>query len=211
MTKNGLTWPFTLLGRKQEHAASRGATTSAVGEAVTFHYHFNLLTDKHYPRLPQNDVHYDYDAYGYLIGIQDGSGSQQLFYDRMGRVSKNIRTFAVPFSHNTYTFTMEYEYDSVDPMNDMYQSISRYDYCAWNPMRLVDPNGEFGVPTHKRYDNVFEDKFTRDGNSHRYMNHDSPRSRMGKRRFNGIKGFDYARSLAEREIIKTVSEKKGKQ
>ena len=198
-------------GFAYDPAGNLTATTNAAGETVQFSYHYNLLTDKHYPRLPQNDVHYDYDAYGHLIGIQDGSGSQQLFYDRMGRVSKNIRTFAVPFSNNTYTFTMEYEYDSVDPMNDMYQSISRYDYCAWNPMRLVDPNGEFGVPTHKRYDNVFEDKFTRDGNSHRYMNHDSPRSRMGKRRFNGIKGFDYARSLAEREIIKTVSEKKGEQ
>ena len=242
---------------------------------------------------------------------------------------------------------------SVDPMSDKYPSISPYAYCAWNPVKLVDPNGEFGVPTHKKmvkdalknhsalnrsqqrqivkatgwysdlknrdkpihmdnhnpsspvdkgvgkiesvfknaienygknieagdyreagvnlhtiadfyshsnyveicqeyfgdaiksvtdiplysevygnkekyagliemletelktgvynYYNVFEDKFTRDGNSHRYMNHDSPRSRMGKRRFNGIKGFDYARSLAEREIIKTVSEKKGEQ
>ena len=239
---------------------------------------------------------------------------------------------------------------SVDPMSDKYPSISPYAYCAWNPVKLVDPNGEFGVPMHKRmarkalrkhsslgnsqqrqivkatgwysdinqgdmpihfdnhnpnspfdkgveniksvfesaienygdnikngdyreagvnlhtiadfyshsnyveicqeyfgdaiksvtdiplysevyenrekyaglieiletelktgvynYDNVFEDKFTHDGNSHRYMNHDSPRSRMGKRRFNGIKGFDYAYSLAEREIIKTVSRKK---
>ena len=239
---------------------------------------------------------------------------------------------------------------SVDPMANKYPNISPYAYCAWNPMKLVDPNGEFGVPTHKRlvknalknhtalsksqqkqivkatgwysdlkngdqpihmdnhnpnspfdkgvgniesvfssaikkyrenikngnyrdagvnlhtiadfyshsnyveicqeyfgdaiksvtdiplysevygnrekyagliekletelktgaynYDNVLEDLFTHDGNSHRYMNHDSPRSKMGKRIFNGIKGFDYASSLAEREIIKTVSRKK---
>jgi len=148
MTKNGLTWPFTLLGRKQEHAASRSATTNAAGETVQFSYHFNLLTDKHYPRLPQNDVHYDYDAYRHPIGIQDGSGSQQLFYDRMGRVSENIRTFAVPFSNYTYTFTMEYEYDSVDPMSDKYPSISPYAYCAWNPVKLVDPDGNFLIPTH---------------------------------------------------------------
>ena len=31
---------------------------------------------------------------------------------------------------------------SVDPMADKYPSISPYAYCAWNPMRLVDPNGE---------------------------------------------------------------------
>ena len=39
---------------------------------------------------------------------------------------------------------------SVDPMANKYPNISPYAYCAWNPMKLVDPNGEFGVPTHKR-------------------------------------------------------------
>ena len=31
---------------------------------------------------------------------------------------------------------------SVDPMADKYPSISPYVYCAWNPVKLVDPNGE---------------------------------------------------------------------
>jgi len=31
---------------------------------------------------------------------------------------------------------------SVDPLADKYPSISPYAYCAWNPIRLVDPNGE---------------------------------------------------------------------
>ena len=31
---------------------------------------------------------------------------------------------------------------SVDPMADKYPSISPYAYCAWNPMKLVDPDGE---------------------------------------------------------------------
>lgn len=29
----------------------------------------------------------------------------------------------------------------VDPMMDKYPSISPYAYCAWNPMKLVDPDG----------------------------------------------------------------------
>ncbi len=34
---------------------------------------------------------------------------------------------------------------SVDPMADKYPSISPYVYCAWNPVKLVDPDGrEFG-------------------------------------------------------------------
>ncbi|MBQ3944414.1 MAG: RHS repeat-associated core domain-containing protein [Alphaproteobacteria bacterium] len=30
---------------------------------------------------------------------------------------------------------------SVDPLADKYPSISSYAYCAWNPMKLVDPDG----------------------------------------------------------------------
>ena len=31
---------------------------------------------------------------------------------------------------------------SVDPMSDKYPSISPYAYCAWNPLKLVDPDGD---------------------------------------------------------------------
>lgn len=31
---------------------------------------------------------------------------------------------------------------SVDPMMDKYPGLSPYNYCAWNPVKLVDPDGE---------------------------------------------------------------------
>lgn len=30
---------------------------------------------------------------------------------------------------------------SVDPMSDKYPGLSPYNYCAWNPMKIVDPDG----------------------------------------------------------------------
>ena len=37
---------------------------------------------------------------------------------------------------------------SVDPMADKYPSISPYAYCAWNPIKLIDPNGcELDIPS----------------------------------------------------------------
>ncbi len=37
---------------------------------------------------------------------------------------------------------------SVDPMADKYPNISPYAYCAWNPVKLVDPEGSFPVEIH---------------------------------------------------------------
>ena len=46
---------------------------------------------------------------------------------------------------------------SVDPMADKYPGISPYAYCAWNPVKLVDPDGrEMDVPPtkKKKYENA---------------------------------------------------------
>lgn len=40
---------------------------------------------------------------------------------------------------------------SVDPMMDKYPNISPYAYCAWNPVKLVDPDGRDFDPTMEKY------------------------------------------------------------
>ena len=39
---------------------------------------------------------------------------------------------------------------SVDPLADKYPSISPYAYCAWNPVKLVDPDGREINPVYTR-------------------------------------------------------------
>jgi hypothetical protein len=42
---------------------------------------------------------------------------------------------------------------SVDPMSDKYPSISPYIYCAWNPVKLVDPDGNEAIDNDDWYKN----------------------------------------------------------
>ena len=50
---------------------------------------------------------------------------------------------------------------SVDPMSDKYSSWTPYNYCAWNPLKCVDPEGEevymlFYTKGNKRGDEMFK-------------------------------------------------------
>ena len=42
---------------------------------------------------------------------------------------------------------------SVDPMADKYPGLSPYAYCGWNPVRLVDPDGEDIINAYEKYKN----------------------------------------------------------
>ena len=46
------------------------------------------------------------------------------------------------FGTRYYEPTLLTSWIAVDPMSDKYPSLSPYAYCAWNPVKLVDPNGE---------------------------------------------------------------------
>ena len=43
---------------------------------------------------------------------------------------------------------------SVDPMADKYPNISPYAYCAWNPVRLVDPDGDTIINAYEQYKDI---------------------------------------------------------
>ena len=56
------------------------------------------------------------------------------------------------FGARYYDPTLMTGWTAVDPMADKYPSISAYSYCAWNPMKLVDPDGrEVVLPERKEW------------------------------------------------------------
>ena len=51
---------------------------------------------------------------------------------------------------------------SVDPMADKYPSISPYAYCAWNPVKLIDPDGrEVVLPSNIKWAQKIVDDLNR--------------------------------------------------
>ena len=52
------------------------------------------------------------NANGRLLRVDDGTGYQIFSYDKLGNISENIRTFALPFEDSVYNFRMLFEYDS---------------------------------------------------------------------------------------------------
>jgi len=104
--------------------------TNGKGDVAQYAYYYNQLTDVSYPAYPANNVHYTYGAMGAahnragkIVTQEDASGWQEFFYGKMGEVTKNIRTFALPYEQRTYTFAMEYKYDSqtINPRNSSCQ------------------------------------------------------------------------------------------
>ena len=108
------------------------------------------------------------------ITFSDGSAVQHLHYLPWGEdfVDQRLTSWAALHTFSakerdsetglSYFGARYYSSDlsiwlSVDPMSDKYPSLSPYVYCADNPVRLVDPNGEElcdgGKPSSKRRDN----------------------------------------------------------
>ena len=50
--------------------------------------------------------------YAETFFLEDASGWQNFSYGKLGELTENIRTFALPFESKTYTFKMQYKFDS---------------------------------------------------------------------------------------------------
>ncbi len=49
---------------------------------------------------------------GKIVRQEDASGYQEFSYGALGEITENIRTFVLPNETGTYTFAMNFEYDS---------------------------------------------------------------------------------------------------
>ena len=91
---------------------------------IFYSYTYYRPKEKRYSYMTGNDVTYTYGTSGNDKGrpvrITDGSGSYECHYDKLGNVTDEIRTIALPYnSDEVYSFHMGYTYDSWGRMLSM--------------------------------------------------------------------------------------------
>ena len=129
------------------------------------------------------------------------SFSEDIKKGNFKEVGINLHTIADFYAHSNYVeLYMEYaknsdkgitSVDAIPLFSDVYSNPNNYSGF----LEILNDKLTTGI-----YNSMKEDFFSKDSKSHKQMNHDSPFSNMGRKKYNGIKGYKFARSLAEREI-----------
>ena len=123
-----------LLGSINQNASINGQ------EKEVYFYHgdhlgsANWITD--FTGTPIQYIHYA--PYGELVENQHAAGYDER-YKFTGK-ERDVETGYDYFGARFYWATIGH-WLSVDPLADKYPNISPYAYCAWNPVKFVDPDG----------------------------------------------------------------------
>ena len=156
-----------------------------------------------------NEVHFDSqtDKVKNFQNIKDNfakykdSSSEKIKDGKFEEAGIDLHTVADFYAHSNYVeLYLEYakssnteitSEDAIPLFSDVYSNPENYSGF----LEILNNKLTTGI-----YDSMMEDFFSRDPKSHKRMNHDSPFSNMGRKKYNGIKAYKFARSLAEREI-----------
>ena len=130
------------------------------GDTVRYNYYYNLLTNIYYPNNPANNVRYVYgmsgspaNTAGKIVLQEDASGWQTFKYGKLGEVTENIRTFALPNEPFPYTFKMKFFYDSWNRIDSMIYpdgEVVSYDYNRGGMLKGIRGNKNGNLRTYVR-------------------------------------------------------------
>jgi RHS repeat-associated protein len=83
--------------------------------------------------------HLQYLPFGELFANEQSTG----YNERFTFTGKERDAETGYYYHGARFNSSDIGWLSVDPMADKYPSMTPYNYCAWNPVKLVDPTGEW--------------------------------------------------------------------
>ena len=87
--------------------------------SIKYIYKFSRLMKIRYPLHPENNVTYSYDAAGRIAVRQDGTGSEEFLYDKLGNLAQSLRRIVIPTENNAYMFLTRFTYDSFGRMKSI--------------------------------------------------------------------------------------------
>lgn len=183
------TFTYDLAGNLTEKTTAQIRHDIPKGGAIKYQYEYERLTDVDYPVQYQNKVKYTYggvgdgDRTGRLILQEDASGGQELYYGRLGEVTKTIRTILVNAVY-TNTYVSEQQYDT------------------WNRIKkMIYPDGETVTYHYNRGGTLFSIDGAKQGNNYHYVDqlgYDEYEQRVYLRYGNGTETFYSYDSLRRR-------------
>ncbi|MFA7616555.1 MAG: RHS repeat-associated core domain-containing protein [Weeksellaceae bacterium] len=167
-------------------------------EKIEYFYTFNRLDSIVYPRNPYNNVHFFYGeaqdasaaddfSVGRLWYQIDATGVQQFKYGRLGEVTYNLRSVAVP-GDKAYWFKTEWEYDTwnrVKKISYPDEEEVTYFYNRGGELHGITSKKQsqqnadiisqlgydkFGQRTYLRYGNGTETEYSYEDNRRRLLN-----------------------------------------
>lgn len=119
------------------------------GGSVDYGYEYNRLNSISYVDHPENNVTLTYggvNAHHNRVGrvalIEDGTGAQEIYYGRLGEITKTRRTVVIP-NNAVATYTTEYNYDTWNRLMSMTYPDGEYVKYSYNlGGNLVSVQGE---------------------------------------------------------------------
>ncbi|MDV7696738.1 DUF4225 domain-containing protein [Chryseobacterium soli] len=148
---------------KYDPASNMTSKTNAANETVEYNYDYSRLKEVKYPLYPENNVKYYYgnaldasamdnNAVGRLWYQTDATGTQYLKYGRLGELTYQRRSVAVPGA-GVYWFGTQWEYDT------------------WNRVKTITyPDGEKLTYKYDKGGNLNNVASVKDGNSYPMIN-----------------------------------------
>jgi RHS repeat-associated protein len=142
------------------------ANLAKEGQAISYTYDFERLTEITYPQHPENNVKYTYgepgasdNRAGKIVLQEDAAGAQEFFYGALGEVVKNIRTVVIP-QHDEQTYVTEWEYDTWNRLLSMTYADGEkvtYNYNQGGSLRSM--TGKKKNATYNYVNQIGYDKF----------------------------------------------------
>ncbi|MCE4065085.1 hypothetical protein LXM63_08255 [Chryseobacterium gleum] len=148
---------------KYDKASNMLSKTNSANEEVQYEYDYTRLKAVNYPVYPENNVKYYYgnaldasamdnNAVGKLWYQTDATGTQYLKYGRLGELTYQRRSVAVPGA-GVYWFGTEWKYDT------------------WNRVKsIIYPDGEVVNYKYNRAGNLNNVSSDKDGNHYKMIN-----------------------------------------